>query len=165
MTDSRYRNDLTRRGETPPDLFLARREFMRAALGASILAAAPGACGQDASAGRATGGPDPRIVPPRSWPEGLIVRHNDAYSLPDGIRTDLTSRLVAASHNNFYEFLPGRGGDVWPRTSEFTIDPWRVEIAGECNRPRTLDLDDLAKFPHEERLYHFRCVERWAMNV
>ena len=40
-----------------------------------------------------------------------------------------------------------------------------VEISGECNNPMTLDLDDLFAFDHEERVYHFRCVERWAMNV
>ena len=33
--------------------------------------------------------------------------------------------------NNFYEFLPGQGGDVWPRTKDFAIEPWTVEIAGE----------------------------------
>ena len=76
-----------------------------------------------------------------------------------------TDRLEAASHNNFYEFLPGRGGDVWPHTADFTVEPWTIEITGACAKPTTLDLDGLNALPHEERLYHFRCVERWAMNV
>ena len=46
-----------------------------------------------------------------------------------------------------------------------TVDPWKVEVTGECDKPRTFDLDDLLAFEQEERVYHFRCVERWAMNV
>src|SRR5947199_113341 len=44
--------------------------------------------------------------------------------------------------------------------------PWKVEIAGLVAQPQTLDLDDLMRrFPLEERVYRFRCVERWAMVV
>ena len=85
--------------------------------------------------------------------------------IPAEVNDALTPRLAAATHNNFYEFLYGRAGDVWPLTHDFVVDPWAVEITGECNKPTTLDLDALFKFEHEERLYHFRCVERWAMNV
>ncbi|MEE2775922.1 MAG: protein-methionine-sulfoxide reductase catalytic subunit MsrP, partial [Acidobacteriota bacterium] len=49
--------------------------------------------------------------------------------------------------------------------SKFEVDPWKMEIGGLCSKPQTLDLDDIFAIPHEERLYHFRCVERWAMNV
>ncbi len=72
---------------------------------------------------------------------------------------------VAAAHNNFYEFLPGRGGPVWRHAGAFQVKPWQMEVSGECGKPRTFDLDDLLGFPQEERIYHFRCVERWAMNV
>ena len=75
------------------------------------------------------------------------------------------AREAAAQHNNFYEFLSGRGGPVWQFCGDFEVEPWQVEISGECNNPMTLDLDDLFAFDHEERVYHFRCVERWAMNV
>jgi sulfoxide reductase catalytic subunit YedY len=77
----------------------------------------------------------------------------------------MTPREVAASHNNFYEFLPGRGGPAWRHAEAFQVKPWKVEVHGECAKPRTYDLDDLLEFPQEERVYHFRCVERWAMNV
>ena len=90
---------------------------------------------------------------------------NSKYKIPESIAAPLTPRELAASHNNFYEFLPGRGGPVWQRIDDFKVEPWKVEIGGECNNPMTLDLDDLFKFEHEERVYHFRCVERWAMNV
>jgi sulfoxide reductase catalytic subunit YedY len=48
---------------------------------------------------------------------------------------------------------------------DFEVEPWKVEVSGECQHPKTFDLDDLFGFDHEERIYHFRCVERWAMNV
>ena len=54
---------------------------------------------------------------------------------------------------------------MWKFAGKFTVEPWKVEVTGLCNNPMTLDLDDIFGFEHEERLYHFRCVERWAMNV
>ena len=51
------------------------------------------------------------------------------------------------------------------RRASSPSEPWKVEVTGLCDNPMTLDLDDIFGFEHEERLYHFRCVERWAMNV
>jgi sulfoxide reductase catalytic subunit YedY len=82
---------------------------------------------------------------------------------PKGMK--LTDQLAAGSHNNFYEFLPGQGGPVWRLTGKFKVDPWKVEVTGLCEKPTTFDLDDLFKFDQEERVYKFRCVETWAMNV
>ncbi len=91
---------------------------------------------------------------------------NRSIKLPPSLRrTELTPREVAASFNNFYEFLPGGGGPVWEFVEKFEVDPWKVEVGGECQKPMTLDLDDVFAFEQEERIYHFRCVERWAMNV
>ncbi|HBY76681.1 MAG TPA: protein-methionine-sulfoxide reductase catalytic subunit MsrP, partial [Cyanobacteria bacterium UBA11148] len=43
-------------------------------------------------------------------------------------------------------------------------DSWKVEVTGLVKNPRTYDLDDLQKkFPLEERIYRFRCVEAWSM--
>jgi sulfoxide reductase catalytic subunit YedY len=82
-----------------------------------------------------------------------------------GKGVELTPRLAAATHNNFYEFLPGRGGPVWKYTDDFKVKPWKVEVKGLVKKPMTLDLDDLFGFPHEERIYRFRCVETWAMDI
>ena len=60
-------------------------------------------------------------------------------------RKELTAREVAGSHNNFYEFLAGRGGAVWKLAGDYQPLPWAVEVTGECNKPRTFDLDDLLK--------------------
>jgi sulfoxide reductase catalytic subunit YedY len=45
-------------------------------------------------------------------------------------------------------------------------DAWTVEIAGLCDKPGTVGVDDLIKkFTLEERVYRHRCVETWAMTV
>jgi sulfoxide reductase catalytic subunit YedY len=78
---------------------------------------------------------------------------------------DITMEKAAAAYNHFSEFLPGRGGPVFKYVGQFQTDPWKVDVGGECDRPCAFDLDDLASFELEERIYHFRCVERWAMQV
>jgi len=88
-----------------------------------------------------------------------------SYELPLDVIQTVTPRDVAASYNNFYEFLPNHAGPVANHTSDFVVEPWQIEITGECDNPMTLNLNDLFNFPHEERVYHFRCVERWAMNI
>ena len=102
---------------------------------------------------------------PFKRPDVFPPKRNQAYSLPADIDPRMTPRGTAAVHNNFYEFIPGRGGPVWEHVDDFKVDPWKVVVSGECHEPQTLDLDDLFGFEHEERVYHFRCVERWAMNV
>jgi sulfoxide reductase catalytic subunit YedY len=55
---------------------------------------------------------------------------------------------------------------VWRYIDRFEPEPWTVEVAGLCARPRTYDLDSLLRtFPLEERVYRHRCVEAWAMVV
>ena len=154
----RFEPTILDRQATSSEVFFDRRRFLVAA-GAGIAATAlPGAgSAQDEAA---------RIVRPAlSRSKVFPAKRNEEYELPEGLRQELTPRLTAGSHNNFYEFLPGRGGPVWRHVDDFVVEPWKIEISGLCAKPMTLDLDDLFSFPHEERLYHFRCVERWAMNV
>ncbi|HVS62230.1 MAG TPA: protein-methionine-sulfoxide reductase catalytic subunit MsrP [Thermoanaerobaculia bacterium] len=141
---------------TPPDVFFDRRRFI-AALGLGAISA---------RAGLAQGLSERQpIEVPLKRPDVFPPKRNEAYPLPDGIATELTTRIKAATHNNYYEFLPGRGGPAWQFTGNFEVEPWTVEVSGHCAKPATFDLDALFAFAHEERLYHFRCVERWAMNV
>ena len=146
---------------TPPEVFFNRRQFLSGlALGTAALAA-PGR----AALSRQTAEENGPLRVPFTRPEVFPAERNSHYVLPEGVSHELTPRLTAATHNNFYEFLPGRGGPVWEHIADFEVEPWKVEITGLCSKPKTLDLDDLLAYPHEERLYHFRCVERWAMNV
>jgi len=143
---------------TPADVFFNRRKFIKT-LGLS-LASAPLA--SLLKAGSEVEGP---VRVPFDRPDVFPATRNPKYRLNDSLGSDLTPRETAASHNNFYEFIPGTAGPVWKHTDDFRVDPWKIKVTGQCHNPMTLDLNGLFAFAHEERLYHFRCVERWAMNV
>ena len=151
---------------TPEEVFFQRRRFMKQTLGMGLVGASSLACSPTTSAGQLAGTQqDPVLRLPFERPGVFPPTRNETYPLPKGVEGELTPRRVAALHNNYYEFLPGQGGQVYKHTGAFKAEPWKVEISGSCRNPMTLDLDDLFKFEHEERLYHFRCVERWAMNI
>lgn len=85
---------------------------------------------------------------------------------PDFAEVDrpITTRLLAATYNNFYEF--GGTKSIWEVAQALPTDDWKVEVSGLVNTPKTYDLDDLTKrFPLEERIYRFRCVEAWSMVI
>ena len=155
-----YRNSIANIASHPvtePQVFFSRRRFLG---GLSVAAMAAGnlLCGK-------AGTSSAMLKPPFQRPDVFPTQRNPDYSLPAGLDPRMTPRGTAAVHNNFYEFLPGRGGPVWEYIEDFEVDPWKVVVSGECHEPRTLDLDDLFGIEHEERVCHFRCVERWAMNV
>lgn len=159
-------DDIPQRQATSKEAFVDRRTFVVSAAAAIGMFAGPGACAQDQSSTTyMTDENAAKLIPPIKRPDVFPPKRAALPALPDGVDHTITPRMVAASHNNYYEFLYGRGGDVWPRTKDFVVDPWAIQITGECNKPTTIDLDALFKFAHEERLYHFRCVERWAMNI
>ena len=144
---------------TDPKVFFNRRSILKALGSAALVGPYAAACGTNAEGAE-------MLDIPYSRPDVFPATRNEAYQVPESIeRKELTAREIAGSHNNFYEFLAGRGGAVWKLAGDYQPLPWAVEVTGECNKPRTFDLDDLLGFDHEERIYHFRCVERWAMNV
>lgn len=152
-----FESKIRSRGVTEESVFFNRRRFL-SALGVGL------ATGPSLSAAPVK---EPELLGvPYENDDVFPARRNERYGVPADIEPKgLTTREAAASHNNFYEFLPGRGGPVWELTGEYEVEPWKIEIEGECAKPMTLDLDDVLAFDHEERIYHFRCVERWAMNV
>ena len=145
---------------TPPEVYFSRRQFLTA-FGACAIAG-PGLL-ESVQASRK---PKGALTPPYDNPHIFPAIRNKDYNIPVAIkRKALTPREIAATHNNFYEFLPGQGGPVWKHTDKFKVRPWEIEIKGACHKPQVLDLDNLLAFGQQERVYHFRCVERWAMNV
>ncbi len=133
---------------------MTRRAWLRAAgvAGLGGLAALPRllACGEPPATASAGGGGrlaakrDPRFTPP--WP--------------------ITPQAVATRYNNFYEFDPSSKRTVARLAQRLRTRPWTIEIAGEVRKPRTIDVDALARrFPLQERVYRFRCVEAWSMVV
>ena len=142
------------RGPTRAATFYDRRQLLQG-LGLGAAGLALGSCGPR----------PPTTLPAATYPPGF---HFDPWSgdLPSPVeRHQVTPQAVAGRHNNFYEFLPNGAGDVQPKTLRFAVAPWQLRVDGLCRHPTRFDLADLFALPHQERLYHFRCVERWAMNV
>lgn len=152
---------------TPHGAYLDRRRLIRT-LG---LAGAGLALGPSAASGRRKKtrrvideSPEAKTRPAVGdrFGELFPAERNGAYDL--GGRP-LTDELTAATYNNFYEFTLVKE-KVWKVAQGYSVDPWRVEVDGLVKKPRTLDLEALFRqLPLEERLYRFRCVERWAMQV
>jgi len=78
----------------------------------------------------------------------------------------ITPDWAATGYNNYYEFDPAGKETVKDLVDQFVISPWQIQVSGLVKEPKTYDLDDLLKkIPLQERVYRFRCVERWAMVV
>lgn len=88
---------------------------------------------------------------------------NEEYTVP---AAPLTPDYAASGYNNYYEFDPYGKETVKDLVDKFVISPWQIQVTGLVKEPQTYDLDDLLKkIPLQERVYRFRCVERWAMVV
>lgn len=134
--------EIPEREATPEHVYLNRRKFLAAAslLGTGL----PALCAAEASKS---------IYPAKRNPEFTLDR-------------PITDEAAATGYNNFYEFDPYNKEAVKDKVGKFEISPWKIEVTGLVARRRTLDIDDLLRtMPVEERLYRFRCVERWAMAV
>lgn len=130
--------EIPEREATPESTYLNRRQILQAA---GLLTMGQLAFGAESK------------YPPKKNPE---------FTLDRGV----TDEGAATGYNNFYEFDPNDKQAVKDKVGAFVISPWKIEVTGLVNKPRTLDFDDILKtYPIEERLYRFRCVERWSMAV
>ncbi|HEX6044473.1 MAG TPA: protein-methionine-sulfoxide reductase catalytic subunit MsrP [Pyrinomonadaceae bacterium] len=145
---------ISRKEITDQQTYLNRRNFMRAA----------------ALAGTATASTllYRRLNPPPQPPvqgEKLreVVKTADDKN---GFTTSekLTSLEAITNYNNFYEFDTSKAG-VAPAAKGFVTRPWTVSVEGLVNKPKVFDIDELLKFPLEERIYRLRCVEGWSMVI
>ncbi len=68
------------------------------------------------------------------------------------------------NYNNFYEFSTSKSA-VAPVSQRLATRPWAIEVGGLAAKPRIFDIDELLRFPLEERIYRFRCVEGWSMVI
>jgi sulfoxide reductase catalytic subunit YedY len=85
-------------------------------------------------------------------------------STPEGVGEPLTSFEAITNYNNYYEFSTNKEA-VARLAKEFSTSPWKIEVGGLVNNPKTFDLDDLEKFSQQERIYRLRCVEAWSMVI
>ena len=138
-------------------MYLERREFMRLAGGAALMAAAAPflqACSSEPVA--ADGG-------------AVFVAGQSPLTgyKPRVVATDekLTDFEDITSYNNFYEFGLGKN-DPQRYAGRLRTSPWKVKIDGLCNKPAEYLLEDLIKpAALEERIYRLRCVEAWSMVI
>ncbi len=89
---------------------------------------------------------------------------DDAVRQGFRVNEKLTTLEDITNYNNFYEFSTDKRG-VAVASRGFVSKPWQVLVGGLVNKPTTFDLDDLLKFPLEERIYRLRCVEGWSMVI
>ncbi len=145
--------EIPEREATPEHVYWNRRQFIRALgfLGLNALALSS-LSPLERTARAQANAPDPTPSP---------APRNPKYALDRPI----TPEEEATSYVNFYEFSTSKT-KVVDLISRFETRPWEVEITGLVEKPRVLDMDDLLRLmPLEERLYRFRCVERWAIAV
>ena len=95
-----------------------------------------------------------------------VAKANNSDALSKGflVNESLTPFEAITNYNNFYEFSTDKGG-VAPAAQGFVTQPWSVSVDGLVNKPKTFDLNELLKFPLEERVYRLRCVEGWSMVI
>ncbi|MEX0730635.1 MAG: protein-methionine-sulfoxide reductase catalytic subunit MsrP [Aquisalimonadaceae bacterium] len=146
----RKRSDVTPSEITPESVYQRRREFMTGAM--TVVAGAVLA---------------PQAVFSRTLDNIDELRPlADVRKSPFSTDEELNSFEDITSYNNFYEYGFDKSDPKRLAPGLLRVDPWSVEITGECNRPGTLALEDLlAPHPLEERIYRLRCVEAWSMVI
>ncbi len=145
---------------TPPRLYYNRRSFIKTLIGAGIGASLLplSGCQQNTSAiGKSASQTALEKSINLSKIESFTTNPQFAK-----VNRPITEEEVAAQYNNFYEF--GGNKKIWLNAQNLPTENWKVEVTGLVKNPRTYDIDDLKqKFPLEERIYRFRCVEAWSM--
>jgi sulfoxide reductase catalytic subunit YedY len=153
------RNSSTPSSEiTDERLYLRRREFIRIAGSAALVAAA---------------GP---FVACAAQPLGAEPAGNGTFDTPGSPLTGYKEKAVTTDeklnsleeitgYNNFYEFGTGKS-DPKAYSGRLKTSPWTIKVDGLCNKPADYHLDDLIKpVQLEERIYRLRCVEAWSMVI
>ena len=108
--------------------------------------------------------------PPAEKPKGQTISNvikpesTDASTKGFAINEKLTPFEDITNYNNFYEFSTDKAS-VAVESKGFVTRPWSVSIEGLVNKQKVFDLDELLKFPAEERVYRLRCVEGWSMVI
>jgi sulfoxide reductase catalytic subunit YedY len=135
---------------TPESLYVNRRAFMRAAI--------------VAGAGAALAGPGSALAAAADDPMRNVWPITDAAKSPFSTTEKQNSFEDITHYNNFYEFGMDKG-DPGRYAGKLTVRPWTVKIDGQVAKPGAYQIEDLLKFPLEERVYRMRCVEAWSMVI
>ncbi len=97
----------------------------------------------------------------RESQEKLKISKRGEYTVPE----KTTPYEEATSYTNFYEFSTGKRS-VKELSQAFRTRPWTLSVEGHVDKPKKYDIEELiSMFPLEERIYRWRCVERWSMVI
>ena len=135
---------------TPEHVYLNRRNFLRAGLVAGTVAA--------------TGltyrffNPPPLVETPTTEIANVEPKPVENSVGPPNSFDDITN------YNNFYEFSTDKRA-VARRAQRLVTRPWTIEVGGLVQKPKTFVIEEILRFPQEERIYRFRCVEAWSMVI
>ena len=137
--------------------YLNRRAFMRAAVLAGTATAST-------LLYRRLNSPAPEQVEGEKLATAVNAPQPEALKQGYAVSDALTPLEAITNYNNFYEFDTSKSG-VASAAKGFITRPWAVSVEGLVNKPKVFDLDELLKFPLEERIYRLRCVEGWSMVI
>ena len=152
--------DVNRQDATPESVFRSRRNFLKTT-GLAGIAGFEALYGRPALAANGDADELGRSLQP---PPNSAFRPGKR-NLKFQIDRPISAERDAAVFNNFYEFGTDKQR-CWKNAQRLTVRPWTIEVSGLVEKNVTFDIDDLLKImPSEERLYRFRCVERWSMAV
>jgi len=141
---------------TPESAYQNRRAFLKTMGLGGMIAAGIGCSESDVGAqGPVATAKAPELPP---LPEHTV---NAAYA--DAGR-DITDETKATTYNNFYEFGLNKG-DPARYAKDFHLNPYTLKIDGLVDKPVEMDVEQIEALGFEQRVYRFRCVERWAMTI
>jgi sulfoxide reductase catalytic subunit YedY len=81
------------------------------------------------------------------------------------LKDELTPFEDVTSYNNYYEFGTDKA-DPAENAKRFKTKPWTVKVEGLVSKPATYSIEDFIKPSKlEERVYRMRCVEGWSMVI
>jgi sulfoxide reductase catalytic subunit YedY len=158
---------------TPESLWLRRREFLKST---ALFAGTTAALSSGLWALTQGDGPKKKRTPDEvtsstapsgtadvpHGPPPLVVSERGKYLVPGEASTPYDA---VTTYNNFYEFGLQKNEPA-ERAHTLKPRPWTLAVTGAVEKPLTLDIDDvIGRFPLEERVYRFRCVEAWSMVV
>ncbi|MEJ2142127.1 MAG: protein-methionine-sulfoxide reductase catalytic subunit MsrP [Gammaproteobacteria bacterium] len=148
LIKNREPSDIVSSEITPYEVYKSRRKFIKGTAGVLLASAASSMSGLISSAQAAVN-------------KSLDYKKNNSFDTDE----DLTPYDDVTTYNNFYEFGTDKRSPAI-EAHRLTTSPWDIRIEGHINKPATYHLEDILKDQVlEERIYRFRCVERWSMVV
>jgi sulfoxide reductase catalytic subunit YedY len=133
-------------------VYLNRREFLRAAGGATAAAAAGLVLADEMP-----------LFAAQPAPHGRKLENVKPSSFSTTEKQNTWEQIT--TFNNYYEFGIDKAAPSQYAKSLQTAN-WTVAVEGECNKKAVWHLEDILKGQTlEDRIYRHRCVEAWSMVI